>query len=124
MLYKSKENSSGFTFIELLVVIAIIGILSSVILASLTTTREKAKIGAARADVRQLRTAVSVFEIATAEWPGHQVPFFVDGGGSGNEIWDLSQPSAGLVQTDGPYLNWDGPYIPSAGPDPWGNNYF
>jgi len=124
MLYRSRENSSGFTLIELLVVIAIIGILSSVVLASLNTSREKAKIAVAQAEVRGIATAVAIFEIATLEWPGHQVPFFVDGGASGNEIWDLSQPSAGLVQTDGLYFNWDGPYIPSAGPDPWGNNYF
>lgn len=36
----------GFTLIELLVVIAIIGILSAVVLSSLTTATSKAKVGA------------------------------------------------------------------------------
>jgi len=49
------SGSYGFTLIELLVVIAIIGILSSVVLASLNTARGKGDDAAAKEDLNNIR---------------------------------------------------------------------
>ncbi len=45
------KKQKGFTLIELLVVIAIIGILSSVVLTSLTSARDKAKVAAFKSEI-------------------------------------------------------------------------
>ena len=51
----------GFTLIELLVVIAIIGLLSSVVLASLNTARAKARDARRISDLAQIRTALELY---------------------------------------------------------------
>jgi prepilin-type N-terminal cleavage/methylation domain-containing protein len=53
---KLRKHTRGFTLIELLVVIAIIGLLSSVVLASLSTARSKGKEAAIKEEVDQMRT--------------------------------------------------------------------
>lgn len=57
-MYQSR--SQGFTLIELLVVIAIIGILSSVVLASLSTARNKAKDASVQESMSGMRTAAEL----------------------------------------------------------------
>ena len=51
----------GFTLIELLVVIAIIGILSSVVLASLNSARGKGSNAAVKAGLANLRSEATIF---------------------------------------------------------------
>src|SRR3989338_8562666 len=121
---KKSSSHAGFTLIELLVVIAIIGILASIILASLNNARQNARLVKARAEVSQIRKAIALLETDTSQWPGHKTIDDVQSGASGNEIWDLTAPEAGLLATDGSFPNWNGPYIQAIPLDTWGNPYF
>lgn len=60
------NKKRGFTLIELLVVIAIIGILSSVVLASLNTARAKGADAAVKSNLNNIRAqAELVYDSAT-----------------------------------------------------------
>jgi type IV pilus assembly protein PilA len=56
----NRELMRGFTLIELLVVIAIIGILSSVVLASLNTARGKGANAAVKANLAGIRAQTEI----------------------------------------------------------------
>ena len=60
------RKERGFTLIELLVVIAIIGILSSVILASLNSARKKGRDSRRLQDLRQIVNQIAVAETGTS----------------------------------------------------------
>lgn len=58
---RSRNRERGFTLIELLVVIAIIGLLSSVILASLNGARIKGRDARRLSDIKQIQTALELY---------------------------------------------------------------
>ena len=56
-----RTKSRGFTLIELLVVIAIIGILASVVLASLNSARAKGSDAAIKSSINNARAQAEIF---------------------------------------------------------------
>jgi prepilin-type N-terminal cleavage/methylation domain-containing protein len=59
----------GFTLIELLVVISIIGLLSSIVLASLNTAREKAEIAKISSEMKSIQLALELYYDAYNQYP-------------------------------------------------------
>ncbi len=80
----SAKSEWGFTLIELLVVIAIIGILSSVVLASLNQSRAKAANASIKANLSSIRIQTEIFfdinssYIVSGGWSGTACPTTVN----------------------------------------------
>lgn len=98
----------GFTLIELLVVIAIISLLSSIVLASLSGARERARITRMVSDLKQIETSMVMWMQGEGmtQWP-------TEGSLSGDDL-----PVSDIVNqtTLGQYLN-------SVPEPPFGNYY-
>ena len=66
---KASEGKEGFTLIELLVVIAIIGVLASIVLASLNTARLKSRDTRRVADMNQIKLALQLYYDSYRAYP-------------------------------------------------------
>ncbi|MDE2031108.1 MAG: prepilin-type N-terminal cleavage/methylation domain-containing protein [Patescibacteria group bacterium] len=76
------KNNEGFTLIELLIVIAIISILSSIVLASLSAARAKAKDAKRLSDMHQIQIALELYNSTYGHYPS--------GDNAGCFGWDTS----------------------------------
>lgn len=90
-------NKKGFTLIELLVVIAIIGILSSIVMVSLSSSRAKARDAKRVADIKSIQLALALYYTDYGMYPEQ-----IYAGSSG------SAPDTGLAPT----------YLPTVPRDP------
>lgn len=108
------NKQRGFTLIELLVVIAIIGILSSVVLASLNGARKKGRDARRISDLKQIQLALEMYyDSNSSEYPDtlsllaptyiSQVPTDPSGGGacSGAYCYDNLTNAAGTCSVSG-----------------------
>jgi type II secretion system protein G len=62
-------NRRGFTLIELLVVISIIGLLSSIVLASIKDARQRAEIAKFKEEMISLRNALELYKSDHGDYP-------------------------------------------------------
>ncbi len=67
--YASKKYKSGFTLIELMVVISTIGLLSSIVLASLKDARDKANVVKFSSEINQFKSALELYRADKGEYP-------------------------------------------------------
>jgi general secretion pathway protein G len=96
----------AFTLIEIMVVVVILGVLAATIIPQFIGTTQEAKVGAAKAHIAELESALERFNIHMDRFPTTEEGLKV------------------LVEApSGDTTKWRGPYIKMLRPDPWGNPY-
>ncbi len=88
MIRKHLNGEKGFTLPELLVVIAIIIVLSTIILASLTSARAKARDARRLSDMRQIQNALELYRVKYATYPA--APSTYGENTASDSTWDNS----------------------------------
>lgn len=109
------HHAHGFTLIELLVVISIIGLLASIILATLNGARENAEVAFAIREIEEVRNAIHIYYADTGEYPPKcvkpQSGFPSDPLGNNPPCAQSEDPlmyDQGVPGWDGPYFNlWE-----------------
>ena len=76
MTHQTNTNNQGFTLIELLVVISIIGLLSSVVVGSLSSAKKKAEGAKIVQDMNQLKIALELYRNDHGKYPNEGVNAF------------------------------------------------
>jgi general secretion pathway protein G len=100
-----RRALSGFTLIELLLVMMIIAILAAVVVPKFAGKAEDARKKAAIADISNIKTQLSVFEIDNGRFP-------------------TSEEGIGALMTNpGNLPGWTHAYLDKMPVDPWGSPY-
>jgi general secretion pathway protein G len=102
------ERAGGFTLIEIMVVVVIIGLLAAVIVPTVISKVDEARVAKTKQDIQSLETALTMFRLDNSKYP------------------TTEQGLAALVTqpTDPSIKHWrPGGYLQRVSKDPWGNDY-
>lgn len=113
-------KKSGFTLVEIMIVVAIVGLLASMGMLAIRKSVKTSKIKNTQAELEMISAAALQLAWDTGRWPNGN-PRNI---GTSLEMWDISLPSCGLMDTDGSFNEWKGPYYGGEVEDQWGNPYF
>jgi general secretion pathway protein G len=104
---RNKNGSAGYTLMELLVVLGIIALLVALVAPQVIRYLGDARSGTARAQVKNIESALELYYLDTGTYPGTQVGLM------------------SLVKAPADDLNWKGPYLKQETGliDPWKKPY-
>lgn len=106
-------KQKGFTLIELLVVIAIIGILSSVVLASMNTARKKSRDARRQQDLKSMQVALELMFDANNTYPVQATAVLI-GGGAATASGTTAVITSAYMTTVPQDPQWDSDGTPAA----------
>ena len=109
-----QMDRRGFTLIELLIVLAILVGIAALALPRLMGSRKKAEINTAKTQIGLFQSTLEKYEFDTRGLPGTE-----QGLAALVSMPAAADESGGEVASTG----WDGPYLDSIPPDPWGMAY-
>jgi general secretion pathway protein G len=105
---RHRRRAGGFTLIEIMVVVVIIGLLAAVIVPTVISKVDEARVAKAKQDIQSLETALTMFRLDNSKYP------------------TTEQGLTALVTqpTDPSIRHWKpGGYLQRVSKDPWGNDY-
>lgn len=103
---KRVHRAAGFTLIEILIVVVILGILGATILPNIMSSPDKARVQAAKTDLRSISNALDLYRLDNFDYPS------------------TDQGLEALVTRPSTAKNWNPEgYLKKSPEDPWENAY-